>query len=373
MGLFTGIRDYLKKVSSKETELPDIVFIPSDHTDEERELDILFEPDKHYFTVRVNELFLPKQMEWLNKYQPVVLAVTEFMYDKKAIEHPFVVGLPMLEGKVKAIPNKGMIYEDTRVAGIQPFKGGKIVTTVVLCKANTGSVLTDTINFIGKVSGIFSKNISKLVGEFILAAQTVMDGVDALFKNEDLIPVMGYRKEFDMDANDNVRPGYFVLINKSAQKWDQNKFFVKDKRLHYGDAIDSAKEFAELGSEFTKTEYVLFSLTQTDVRTDYMSLPFYDIYEQIMRDIRDKVKLKMITQEVKDEVVNRLNALSFDMELSPDLTSAHAQVLAEVFFEKIKGLTGKEFKWAAGSGKKEETFWTKYREKLKTINNLSDD
>ena len=359
MGIFSGIRDYLKKISSKETELPDIIFIPPSNTDEEKDLSTLFEAGKHYFTVRVNELFLTQQMQWFKKYEPVVLAFTEFSYDGKTIEHPYVVGCNMLDEKMKKIP-QGMLFHDTRVAGIHPFKGSKIVTTIVLCQALRGDLLKDAINFIGKVSDIFSKNISKLLGSYLSAAGTVLDGLDALFKRDDLIPVMGYRKEFDVDANDKVKPGYFVLLNKSLDEFDEKKFFIKGKRLHYGDNKDTAVEFREL-------EFVLFSLTQTDKRTDYESLPFYETYKEILRDVRDKVKEKQITQELKDEVVNRITALSFDMELSPDLTSTQAEILSDYFFEEIKKIISKEYKWAASKGKKVDTYWTIYREKVRAL------
>lgn len=52
---------------------PICISIPDDHVQQERPLAGIFAPDKHYFQVRVNELFLAAGREWYRTYDPLVV------------------------------------------------------------------------------------------------------------------------------------------------------------------------------------------------------------------------------------------------------------------------------------------------------------
>ena len=83
----------------------------------------VFQSDQHYFQVRINEMYLKYSRNWFSRYDPMVFVVSEFTYDKKAEAVPFVVGQQMMEKFEKNTPT-GMIFSDTRVAGVHPYRGG---------------------------------------------------------------------------------------------------------------------------------------------------------------------------------------------------------------------------------------------------------
>src|SRR5262245_55214215 len=95
-----------------------------------------FQPGRHYFVVRVNEMFLAYDREWLRTYLPMVTVVSEFQYSREKQSVPFVVGPSILEKYGMALPNTGLVISNTRVAGIHPFQGGRLNLAVVLYKLN---------------------------------------------------------------------------------------------------------------------------------------------------------------------------------------------------------------------------------------------
>ncbi len=354
MGLFSSIKDYLKHITSKPAELPEIIFIPNSNTDRDEDLKGTIQLRQHYFTIRINEMFLKEEMEWLRSYDPVVLSISEYNYNGKTIEQPFIAGSNMMKEKLEEIP-RGMLFNDTRVAGILPFTGGKITTTFILCKAKKDDLLRNAVNFIEKVSGLFNGNISKLFSSYTSITSAVMDSVDILFKRDDLVPVMGYRKEFDVDSNDMLTPGYFVLINKTDKKREDGNFYVKKNKLFFGKDLISATIFRD-------AEYVLFSITKSDVRSDYDTLPIYQSYLSILENLKSQPE---ISEEKKKEISGRLSALNIDMKMSPDLTQPQAKNLMNTWYCEIKEIVDTKFN-LAGSEKKEINldYWDKMQEKI---------
>src|SRR5690348_3510786 len=53
--------------------------------------------DAGYFSVRVNELFLKDGTSLWDTYDPMLVAVTEFLYDAKKVSIPFVISSELLK------------------------------------------------------------------------------------------------------------------------------------------------------------------------------------------------------------------------------------------------------------------------------------
>jgi hypothetical protein len=90
-------------------------------------------PGQHYFAIVVDELFLAHSREWRREIDPMVLAITEFVHGRDQVVLPFVVGPRLLGDNGTKVP-QGMLYRRTRVAGIHPFRGGRITSTVIFCQ-----------------------------------------------------------------------------------------------------------------------------------------------------------------------------------------------------------------------------------------------
>ncbi len=349
-----GLRDLFKSLAGSPTELPYLLHIPDYNTDDPAGLAGEFEPQQHYFTVRVNEMFLSQNRKWFREIEPMVVCLTSYIYGEQEIDNPFIVGRNLIETKMQNIP-EGMVFQDTRVAGIHPFSGGRLIVSIMLCQSVTKDYLADSLEFIEKISGVFNENITSLIGNYTKIANVVIGGLDKLFDSEAVKPLFGFSKQFDQDANDHFSPGYFVMLDKSKIKWDSSNFFVKENRLYYGDNITSAKEFRQ-------DEYVLFSITRSGERSDIRLLPVYQSYKKIL----DVLKVAEVTQETKDKVKGMLRVLNIEMQQSPDLTEPQAKVLIQKYIDDVGRMIEPKFNWGTSPEIKHD-FWNDMDTKILAI------
>ncbi len=346
-----GLKDLFKSWASSPAVLPHLKRIPNNNTDDPESLDGLFEPQQHYFTVRVNEMFLSDKRKWFKEIEPMVFCLTTYIYGDQEIDNPFIVGRNLLQTKLQN-DAEGMVFNDTRVAGIHPYAGGRLVVSIALCQAVTKDYLTNSLEFIEKISGVFSANITSLIGNYLKIANVVIDGIDGLLDTKAVQPLFGFRLEFDKDANDRFAPAYYVMLDKSGEEWDATKFFVKENRLHYGNDVATAIPFRQ-------DEYVLFSVTKSDERGDIKLLPVYQSYKKIL----DELKVKEVSQEHKDKIKDMLRVLNIEMQSSPDLTEGQAQKLIDKYIEDVSKMIDPKFNFGAGE-KKVPDVWSKLDAKI---------
>ena len=107
--------------------------------------------DRAYFKLYINELFLAEGRNWWATYDPVVLVITEFVYDKGRISVPMIVGPNMIQQKMGSLPH-GVVLHDTRVAGPYPFRGGPVAVTVILYKVKHHDYARSLLRFVESVS-----------------------------------------------------------------------------------------------------------------------------------------------------------------------------------------------------------------------------
>ena len=108
----------------------------------------------------------------------MVLSITELSYAGAEVVLPFVIGPNLLGNKASMAP-QGMLYRNTMVAGIHPFRGGRIASTVVLCQVQTKAWGSEILKIVETVSHTvpFSTELST-VTKF---AGPLMEGVKYLF------------------------------------------------------------------------------------------------------------------------------------------------------------------------------------------------
>ena len=346
-----GLKDLFKSWAGSPAVLPFLIRIPDSNTDNPNDLAIEFEPKQHYFTVRVNEMFLSEKRKWFKEIEPMVVCLTSYIYGEQEIDNPFIVGRNLIETKMQNIP-EGMVFQDTRVAGIHPYAGGRLIVSIALCHSVTKNYLADSLEFIEKVSGVFNENITALIGNYTKIANVVIGGIDKLFDSESVKPLFGFRKEFDPDANDHFSPGYYVMLDRSDSNWNPQNFFVLNNRLFYGSDKTTAKEFRN-------DEYVLFSVTRSDERGDINLLPVYQSYKKIL----DILKVNEVTQDTKNKIKDMLRVLNIEMQQSPDLTEPQARALIQKYINDVGQLMEPKFNWSAAPDKK-TGFWSDMDDKI---------
>jgi hypothetical protein len=313
-----------KRVQGSPSELPGAYAIDPDHTDQKKLLADEFRKDGHYFQVRVNELYLPYDRQWFVDYEPLVFAVTECTYDGKPQAIPTMVG-PQLMPKLPngELPDR-MLFSNTRVAGLHPYRGGQLTLTIVLYRSKRKDVAERLLKFIENTANAL--NFATVVETYLKVANVVVSGVEELAGLGNLNPLLGHRSEFDPDAGDPLTPGYFVLTQKTGL--DVSKLWVKGGQLLSGDTLAAAQPFRD-------AEYVLYSILPTTERSDLDLLPIYALYQEA------KKKAALAGADNWEVAKANLAALYQLMVSSPDLIADQADKLTDSYIDELKKIHAK--------------------------------
>ena len=306
-------------VRHSEAQLPTRISIPASQTD--KPSGEVFQTNEIYFQVRINEMFLEYGREWFSTYAPLVTFISEFTYNRELEAVPFVVGPSMIEDQGTELPEQGMIFSNVRVAGLHPYRGGRITMTAILYRTLRNNYAKNLLNVVESAAGVLDMATS--FGMYTKIAGVILDSLEALFNVTETKPIVGWRQEFDPDAGDELKPGYFVLIDQPETELDQNKIWVRDDKLYYGDSLNSAEPFRS-------ADYVLYSLTQTDERSDVEMLPFQELWDRVRKDAEQPSETHW-----KSAKANMLS-LYQTLNASPDLTPIQAKALAMQYLDEMK-------------------------------------
>jgi len=318
------------------TRLPTRVTIDPDHV-----LDQLgpvapgtpFVPGGNYFQVRVNEMFLADTRQWFTKYDPSLLFVTEFVYDKRVEAVPFVVGSAMLDKYGQMLP-AGMLFADTRVAGLHPYRGGRLTLAVVLCRVQKVNYARELLGVAEKVSVL---GAGAGMGTYLKVAELALDGIESLLGLEALEPITGYRKEFDPDAGEELRSTFFALVD-AEEELSADRFWVRDGRLFHGTTAEDARPFRS-------NDYVLYSLVADAERTDEVTLPFYPLWE---RDAEEAMSSgKGVDDPAWRNAKAAMTTLVRSVTASPDLTKTQAEALIDKYTTQMVALRDRSVRLAS--------------------------
>jgi hypothetical protein len=309
-----------QRVHSSPAKLPFPVAIPADHGAGAGAAPVAFAKDRDYFQVRFNQVFLSARRQWWSDYEPMAFAVTEFAYDKAVHAVPFLVGPSLIERYGQKIP-AGMLFQDTRVAGIHPYRGGRLTTTVLLFRVRRTDHARSLLHIAENTAGVLDFSVA--LTTYLKLASVLLDGVEALFGMDAVQPVAGLRREFDPDAGDVFGPGFFALIDPHDPGFRAERLWVRDRQLLEGDSLATAVPF--VGGDF-----ILYSVVSSDRRSDESTLPFYPQYERALAQARHGDENSWLRARA-DEA-----ALWQSVLASPDLTEPHAEELAESYRAKIR-------------------------------------
>ena len=308
--------DIWGSISESPAQIPTRVVIPVEHIDKGEKLTEAFQRNEHYFQIRINEMYLTYSRKWFSIYDPMVFVVSEFDYDENTEVVPFVVGPMMMEEFGQKIP-EGMVFSNTRVAGLHPYIGGRLILSVMLCRVQRKNYAQKLLQLIENASRVL--DFSTALSNYVKVSSIVLDGIEALLGLGDIESLVGLRKEFDPDAGDVLKPGYFALIN-SESELNPDKLWVRQDQLVYGKNLIDAKPFRD-------ADYVLYSIVQTTERSDVAKLPFYPLWKRVLQDVTDK---KLTEEKWQSAKVNMASLFQM-MRLSPDLVKQQVYKLTQEY------------------------------------------
>jgi hypothetical protein len=318
--------DIWKKITEAPSYRPARINIPADHADIGGRLQMPFMKNETYFVVRINELFLSYSRKWFSTYDPVVFVTTEFIYNAEKFAVPFVVGPTMMSNKMDRLP-EGMIFQDTAVAGLHPYRGGNFILSIVLGRIRQENYLRKFIGIVEKAAATYTGGFATVVSSYAKVANVVLDGMETLFNNEDVDPLIGCRKEFMQQALDEFNSGYFLLMNTEEKNIDENKFFVKNNKLFYGDSLQDARPFRD-------ADYVLYSIIAAPRRDDIELLPFHTQFLQLQSYISDIPTT--ISKEQGDIINAKRYKLQDTIRMSADLVRPQVKEVITDYDAELK-------------------------------------
>ncbi|MDQ2921837.1 MAG: hypothetical protein M3R52_09555 [Acidobacteriota bacterium] len=278
-----------------------------------------FKGESHYFTVRVNRIFLQYGRQFWNNVVPMALVVSEFKYKGENTVVPFVVGESLLQNGKINIP-ASFLFANTKVAGTHPYKGGGLKLTVILYQVQRTNLVTNLLDVVEKFTSVL--DFSQALSSYLKIASVVVDIVDGLIHQQGTQPLIGLRQEFD--AGDGFGPGYFALIDSRNIQVPQNKLWVRNDDLHFGDSAETAKEFRQ-------ANYILYRIQQARTRDDAEQLsPIYELWQKVKTEATDT---RPDNWEITKAVMSTLYQ---QMVTSPDLTEDHANQLNDDFVARME-------------------------------------
>ncbi len=327
---FTNVWNTIK---SAPTFVPTYIEFPASQTDVQDDFKN-FDDSRHYFMMSVSEMFLSYQRLWHQNFSPMVFTVCNFNYDGKTLEIPYVIGPSLLKKFEQRLP-KGMLFFNTPVVGIYPWKGGNFSLSVVLCRVAETNNAEKLLNVIEEVSG--NIEVSSGIAQYTKIGKVILKGVDALMGFEQTSPLLGLNNNFGQAAGNPFKPGFHAIIH--GENLDKSKFWVKNNKLHYGDSLESAEEYRE-------DDFVLFKIGISENRYDIETLSFYPEYKEIYNYVVNQTE---ITEKQRQFLKMKLAHLYVSIKESPDLTEAQGKRIWEEkrneikdFVEQLTTLSGKE-------------------------------
>jgi hypothetical protein len=290
--------------------------------------DSSFVADRDYFQVRINELFLLNQREWFSDWDPMVVTSTDFLYKDHIETLPYLVGPSMIANYASDAPT-GMVFTNTTVAGPHPYRGGALKLTIILGRLKREDYLRRSLEWLDKAIKTF--DFATAIAPYLKVAELVIESVDGLLGSSTENALIGLRTEIDPDAGDRFEPGYYALISKPGIRPDF--LWVRDQQLYYGEPSSMIQPFRD-------ADYVLYSIARISERGDIIKLPFYADYEKMI-----SLAMQSTTDVQWNVAKASMATLSQTLQLSPDLTHAHAAVLrdrytAEMIREYKKAVAG---------------------------------
>ena len=310
------------KIKASPTFVPTYIEFSPEQTDEMDALHQAFDATLHYFSISVNEMFLSDKRQWHMEVDPMVFSVCNFQYDGSTLETPFIIGPSSLKKYREYVP-QGMLYKNTPVVGIYPWRGGNVALSIILCKVERQNNIEKILNVVEEVAN--SLDFSKSLSNSLKISKVIMNGINALLGFQETQPIIGINNNFGQAANNLFKSGYYALINDN--NIDKYKFWVKNNELNYGNSLETSVPYR--GDDF-----VLFKIGLAYKRDDEQSLPFYQEYKKIYEYIKNQVELDV---KQRDNLKSRLTQLAVAIKLSPDLTAKQADIIWKEKKEEIEG------------------------------------
>lgn len=318
-GVFNTVSRIWNEVRAGHQPLPTVATIPPDHCRPANTAGYTIPRDQMYFNIRINEMHLAENRQWWTVYDPLVVVVTEFNHAQERVAIPTVIGPNLIRKQAQSDqPRYGVVLLDTRVTGPHPYRGGDVDVSVGFYRvqrANSAHALLKVVDSLSTSLGAPGEvlTIAKMGG-------ALLEGVEGLLGLQETTYLAGHRISMANSPFDPFRAGFSALIAPPAPE-DLTNLWVRDRRLYV--------EEGGRGRPYRDSDFVLLSITGTEMRGDENLLPFHPLKVDAISALLDG------EDGIKRGKANLIAAYQ-QMRRSPDVTAAEANRLFDSWLQEFE-------------------------------------
>jgi hypothetical protein len=306
------------RVKSSPSFTPTGEAIPGANVDGLAHDPVPFRAGSHYFSVVVKELFLQNGRQWFSTYDPMVFALTEFSYAGQPRSVPFVLGPGLLQPYDQKLPHE-MLFRDTRVLELHPFRGDDVALTLILGQVQRANYAAEILKIVESVGGAVGAAAG--LGPYLKIADALLGAADTLLSAPGTTPLVGMRLGFGGEYSDSpLVPAYLALIN--AQNVDVAKLRVAGGRL-----LDAS------GAPYRAADYVLAYVDQQEQRDERALPTFNELWERAVAEAMD-----VGATDAWESAKAQMLVLAQTLLLSPDVTTDQARELIVEYKGTLRGI-----------------------------------
>jgi len=297
-----SLGDFFRDLLGHEANHLVLARIPSARQDKPiNEIDIVAE--KHYIRVWLAEMFLRNDRRLFREFTPVVHSTVRLKFaDKPAQELPYVAGPQDLKLDADSLDHG--VQTNHALTNLLPFRGGTVSIAAGLFAYKTKDLLANLSQVLHKITELLN------VGQLSTALNVVdsaVGGIQSLVGSKDKEVRLLYYEGFGgetVEGGATLRSGHIAIINADAATFAQDKLFVKNSGLCFGNSLATALPL-------TGADYMLLRIEASDTRDDFLGFESFSsaLDNAIKEGARDRASGDAIIQAA---IVNAWS--------SPDLT-----------------------------------------------------
>ena len=254
MSLWDTLKGWIDQDSTKLTYLP----IDPSHVD--RQIDATpLQAGRHYFRLRLVEMFLQKQVAWFTTWYPAVHSLVGCTFGNQRREIPYIADstrVGMQQNQQGDVIARNFILTPTL-----PFNGGTVDLDAGLMAIQGQNNLNKFIGVLGNFAGILAvPQLSAVLG----IAQPLANGMQELFGVSGNQFHLGVHQSY---AAEDLKPGYIALIRAPQSQVETGKLWVVNDELREGRGKGEGEHEA-----FQRADHMLLRIEGFEERDDWDSL-----------------------------------------------------------------------------------------------------
>jgi hypothetical protein len=270
-------------------------------------------PNASYYRLWLSEMFLSQQRSWFVNWAPMVHALVKLKFGDREGVHLASVAQPPKGA------NGSHVLLSYKLTELLPFNGGTVEIEAALVGLKGANQLDPAVRILQGFSGLVTAPLAPVLS----IAEKVASGVTELIsasQGEGVLSVHDTLRSAG-GGSQGLAPGYFVVLNATADEVNVERLSVREDRLYY------TRESAAAPAPLDDYDYMLFFIESRAERDDFRL--------KTIQEPLDQAIAALIGGERERADAFRKAALTAAMT-SPDLTVKDRNRVALAIRDELK-------------------------------------